>query len=292
MKCPPSSWRGWRRRRPEPPLRSDGTTSKPRNPSRGRRAMQTRIDEIAAGIYRLSVYVPDIAPPAGFTFNHFLVQRRPSRLLFHCGPRPACIRPSSAAAGRAHPARSDLRWIALRPRRGRRMRRHERLARPQHPRAQVAARRDRLHGIRSTTSPTVAPRVAGRRRGARSRRPARALHRHAPRAARLGGRRALRGDHRHACSAATCSPISATARPITDGRYPGARRGGGASCSRLHQPRRHRTAPGIRKLAALNPRTLAVMHGASYHGNAGRALHALADHYDAELSAAMLARAA
>ena len=52
------------------------------------------------------------------------------------------------------------------------------------------------------------------------------------------------------------------------------------------------TAPNIRKLAALNPRTLAVMHGASYHGNAGRALHALADHYDAELSAAMLARAA
>ncbi len=52
------------------------------------------------------------------------------------------------------------------------------------------------------------------------------------------------------------------------------------------------TAPNIRKLAALAPRTLAVMHGASYHGNGGRALHALADHYDAELSAAMLARAA
>ena len=52
------------------------------------------------------------------------------------------------------------------------------------------------------------------------------------------------------------------------------------------------TAPNIRKLAALNPRTLAVMDGASYHGNAGHALHALADHYDAELSAAMLARAA
>ena len=43
---------------------------------------------------------------------------------------------------------------------------------------------------------------------------------------------------------------------------------------------------------AIAPRTLALMHGASYHGNGGRALHALADHYDAELSAAMLARAA
>ena len=28
--------------------------------------METKIDEIADGIYRLSVFVPDIAPPAGF----------------------------------------------------------------------------------------------------------------------------------------------------------------------------------------------------------------------------------
>src|ERR671925_530886 len=35
--------------------------------------METRINEIADGIYRLSTFVPDIAPPAGFTFNQFLV---------------------------------------------------------------------------------------------------------------------------------------------------------------------------------------------------------------------------
>ena len=35
--------------------------------------METKISEIAEGIYRLSTYVPDIAPPAGFTFNQFLV---------------------------------------------------------------------------------------------------------------------------------------------------------------------------------------------------------------------------
>ena len=35
--------------------------------------METRIDEIADGIYRLSTFVPDIAPPAGFTFNQFLI---------------------------------------------------------------------------------------------------------------------------------------------------------------------------------------------------------------------------
>jgi len=35
--------------------------------------METRIDEIANGVYRLSTFVSAIAPPAGFTFNQFLV---------------------------------------------------------------------------------------------------------------------------------------------------------------------------------------------------------------------------
>jgi hypothetical protein len=35
--------------------------------------METKIDEIADGIYRLSTFVSEIAPPAGFTFNQFLI---------------------------------------------------------------------------------------------------------------------------------------------------------------------------------------------------------------------------
>ena len=31
--------------------------------------MDTRIDEIADGIYRISTLVPEIAPPAGFSFK-------------------------------------------------------------------------------------------------------------------------------------------------------------------------------------------------------------------------------
>jgi len=31
--------------------------------------METRINEIADGIFRLSTFVPAIAPPTGFTFN-------------------------------------------------------------------------------------------------------------------------------------------------------------------------------------------------------------------------------
>jgi hypothetical protein len=35
--------------------------------------METRIDEIAAGIYRLSTFVPSVGGPKGFTFNQFLI---------------------------------------------------------------------------------------------------------------------------------------------------------------------------------------------------------------------------
>jgi len=44
--------------------------------------MDTKISEIADGIYRLSTYVPHIAPPAGFTFNQFLVLGN-EPLMFH-----------------------------------------------------------------------------------------------------------------------------------------------------------------------------------------------------------------
>jgi flavorubredoxin len=48
--------------------------------------METRIDEIAPEIFRLSTYVPEVAPPAGFTFNQFLV-RGEQPFLFHTGMR-------------------------------------------------------------------------------------------------------------------------------------------------------------------------------------------------------------
>ncbi|MEO8902936.1 MAG: MBL fold metallo-hydrolase [Polyangiaceae bacterium] len=47
--------------------------------------MQTRTDEIADGIFRFSTLVPDAAP-GGFTFNQFLI-RADQPLLFHTGPR-------------------------------------------------------------------------------------------------------------------------------------------------------------------------------------------------------------
>lgn len=48
--------------------------------------METRIAEISDGVYRLSTLVPETAPPAGFSFNQFLLMAD-EPLLFHCGHR-------------------------------------------------------------------------------------------------------------------------------------------------------------------------------------------------------------
>jgi flavorubredoxin len=73
-------------------------------------ALQTRIDEIADGIFRLSTYVPEIAPPAGFTFNQFLVMGD-EPLMFHTGLRRMFGLNRDALARIMSPER--LRWIAF-----------------------------------------------------------------------------------------------------------------------------------------------------------------------------------
>ena len=72
--------------------------------------MDTRIAEVADGIYRLSTFVPQIAPPAGFGFNQFLVLGD-EPLLFHTGLRRMFPLVREAVARIAPPER--LRWIAF-----------------------------------------------------------------------------------------------------------------------------------------------------------------------------------
>lgn len=72
--------------------------------------METRISEIAAGIYRLSTLVPEIAPPAGFTLNQFLVLGD-DPLLFHTGPRQMFPLVRAAVGRLVAPER--LRWITF-----------------------------------------------------------------------------------------------------------------------------------------------------------------------------------
>lgn len=71
--------------------------------------METRVDEITDGIYRLSTCVPEIAP-GGFTFNQFVV-KADEPLLFHCGPRQMFPLVSEAAA-RVVPL-DQFRWITF-----------------------------------------------------------------------------------------------------------------------------------------------------------------------------------
>ncbi len=71
--------------------------------------METRVDEIADGIYRLSTLVPEAAP-GGFTFNQFVV-KADEPLLFHCGPRQMFPLVSEAAA-RIVPL-DQFRWITF-----------------------------------------------------------------------------------------------------------------------------------------------------------------------------------
>ncbi len=72
--------------------------------------MNTQIDEIADGVYRLSTLVPEVAPPAGFSFNQFLLMAD-EPLLFHCGHR-AMFDGIRGAVERLMPI-ERLRWISF-----------------------------------------------------------------------------------------------------------------------------------------------------------------------------------
>jgi len=71
--------------------------------------METTTNEIADGIYRFSTFIEDIGP-TGFTFNQFLVQAD-EPLLFHCGPRQL-FPLVSEAVGAVVPL-EQLRWITF-----------------------------------------------------------------------------------------------------------------------------------------------------------------------------------
>jgi flavorubredoxin len=72
--------------------------------------VETKIAEIADGIYRLSTFVPQIAEPAGFAFNSFLIKGE-QPLLFHTGLRKMFPLNRDAVA-KIVPVET-LRWIAF-----------------------------------------------------------------------------------------------------------------------------------------------------------------------------------
>ena len=70
---------------------------------------ETTVTEIAADIYRISTFIPQVTP-IGFTFNQFLVNAD-EPLLFHCGMRGIFPQVQQAVA-KILPVNS-LRWITF-----------------------------------------------------------------------------------------------------------------------------------------------------------------------------------
>ena len=84
--------------------------------------METRVAEVAEDILQLSTYVDE----ADFTFNQYLV-RAEEPLLFHTGPRQMFPLVQDAVAS-VLPVET-VRWVVVRPSRGRRVRVDEPVAR-------------------------------------------------------------------------------------------------------------------------------------------------------------------
>ena len=241
--------------------------------------METRIDEIAGDIYRLSVFVPGIAPPAGFTFNHFLVVAD-EPLLFHCGLR--AMFPSLSAAVASILPLERLRWITFGHVEADELgAMNAWLAAA--PRAQVA------HGMTAcqvslNDMADRLPRVLadGEVLDVGGKRIRYVDTPHVPHGWEAGvlyeetGGTLFCGDlftHTGDGPALTESDIVGPAIAAeTLFRYTSL---GPA------------TAPTIRKLADLAPRSLALMQGSSFSGDAGGAVRSLADHYEERLRAAL-----
>ena len=238
--------------------------------------METRIDEIAARVYRLSTYV---APGAGLTFNQFLVDAD-EPLLFACGQR-SLFASVSAATARVM-SLDRLRWITF-----------------SHVESdECGALNDWL---------AAAPRAVvahGRLACAiwlneMADRPPRVLA--DGEVLDLGGKKVkhIATPHLpHNWEAALCHeettgtlfcsdlftqlgecPPTTTADVVapaiaTEDRF-------------RFVPVTAETAPAIRRLADLAPRTLALMHGPTFVGEARTPLVALADYYNARLRRSM-----
>jgi flavorubredoxin len=240
--------------------------------------METTITEIASRIYRLSTFVPDIAPPAGFTFNQFLVDAD-EPLLFHCGLRAMFPSVARAAAGVLPLER--LRWITFG---------HVEADECGSMNAWLAAAPQATvaHGMTAcmvslNDLADRAPRVLAQGE-----------------TIDLGGRRVRYIDTPHVphgweagvifeettktlfCGDLFTHPGNAGA--ITGGDIVGP----AAAAEEMFKATSltPATAPTIRSLADLRPQTLAVMHGASYSGDGAARLKELADFYAERLAAA------
>ena len=237
--------------------------------------METTIAEIGPGIFRLSTYVPEVAAPAGFTFNQFLLQAD-EPLLFHCGQRGLFPLVSQAAARIV--ALDRIRWIAF---------------------GHVEA--DECGSMNQWLASAPRAQVAHGELGCMvslndlADRPPRPLSN--GETLDLGGKRVRHLDTPHV-------PHGWEARVLYEentgtlfcgdlfthvGNGPALTKDdiveAAVKAEEMFQATclTPATAPTIRDLARLRPRVLALMHGSSFEGDCAAALTALADYYDRRL---------
>ena len=230
--------------------------------------METKVDEIAPDIFRLSTWVPDVSPD-GFTFNQFLI-RDEQPFLFHAGMRQ--LYPLVSAALQTLIPLETLRWIAFAhieadecgamnllladaPKRGR-TRPAGVHGLPQRPRRPAAAR--------------------DRRRAVGHRRTPAAVH---PHPARPHNWESGLWHEETSNTLLAGDLFTHTGNPaaIIDGDVIGP--------SMAAEDLFHATSmsenlePTLLQLAELEPTTLAMMHGSSFHGDGGAQLRSLAAAY-------------
>jgi flavorubredoxin len=238
--------------------------------------MEAKVDEIGDRIYRVSMFMPQVLPPAGFTFNEFVVLAE-EPLLFHCGHRKL-FPIISAAVAKVIPL-NRLRWISF-----------------GHLEADECGSMNEW--LAASPHAEIVHGVTGCRLSIddMADRPARALS-HGD-LLDLGGRRVRFIDTPHVphgldagviyeeeTSTLFCGDLFAhggngPALTTNDILTPATARGTGQYTSLAPN-----TAAIIHDLATLAPKTLAVMHGSSFNGDGGAALTGLADHYAARLQA-------
>ncbi len=239
--------------------------------------MDTRISEIADGIYRLSTFVSDVGP-TGFTFNQYLIDDE-QPLLFHTGHR--AMFPSVSQAISTITPVENLRWItfghveadecgamnqflAAAPQSqvahgglGCMVSLNDMADRPPVPLADGEVIELGRHRVRHLDTPHV-PHAWE----------ARLLFEETTGTLLCGDLFTQLGDPAALVSDDIVGPAGQAEDVFR------------ATCLTPS------TGPTIRRLAELAPTTLAVMHGSCYTGDAAKSLLALADDYDARLAAA------
>lgn len=240
--------------------------------------MNTTVTEIADDIFRFSTHVPN-AGPGGFTFNQFLI-RGEEPLLFHTGGH--LLFPAVSEAVNSVVPLDSLRWICF-----------------GHFEAdECGAMNDFLQAAphATATSGMLGVMLSMQDQAVR---PPRVLKNNE--VLDLGSKRVRYIDTPHVPHGwdagliyeETTGTLFAGDLFTVGGKYPAQTQSDLLEAALAMEDQMHftaltpNTAPTINALAALQPKTLALMHNSAFSGGCARALRDLADAYDRRLQASL-----